>query len=345
MLVSGAVYASTRNLDRHTLGEALAAGRIPGIPPAGPGRPWLIDEQAADLVLASLTCPYVMPDGTPCGLSAIAESGGCEAHGHTLAGPGAKGVPRPPEVRAKISATKMGHEVTAETREKIRAGNTRYPTEERFCLACEDLKGKDTSLGKIVGWVIRKGGGKFCSECMTDGTVQRWIWEHIRGGKVGPSLFACAICGRPVERWPSQVNNAEASGWRFICEVCTPHYRKYRLAGQQAVRDADPEGEWLADEWQTALEKVWEIADEFEQITLKRWPKAKGRRPPLLTDFVIATFFRRGFSDKAILALLNAALGGDGKRRIPGLNAGEQLTRVKYVTTRRQRTQLRRPKG
>ena len=262
--------------------------------------------------------------------------------------------------RRTISAAKQGHVTSLEARAKMAAAKRKFEPEPRFCQwpdcgrqimpkrAGVDIENqnvlarlRELGLDRFPGHAIRKGEGRFCC----DSHHLLWAWTHDRErfpqDGPGPSEFKCSICGRAVERWPSQIANAKQNAWRFICEVCVDDYRRFRQAAQMVLVDLD-RTQVFSSAALNACEAIWEIGEEFEAATLSRWPKSKGRRPPLASDLVIATLYRKGFKDETIRVLLNKVLAADPQRRIPGLKPGQQLTRVQYVTTRRQRTSIRR---
>lgn len=334
---------------------------------------WIDSERRVDVdrleaELAGLICRY---DG--CERVALGVSGGCAAHGHVLVGAGAAGVPRSVETKAKISATMQDHAVAPKTRAKIATAHRKQPGQRRYCeregcgqQIIPDRNGLDDVPGEVLaelgldlvpGSVIADGGGHFCSiSCHL-----LWAWAHDRDrfpqDGPGPATFSCDLCGRNVERWPSQVKNREAGRYRFICTVCIPIYRRYRYIATTTSADAKPRNPFSRASL-AAFDQLWELGEKFEDEILADWPRT-GRRPPLRVDLVILALHRpaspaprgrsgqaegrrpprSGFTDATIRELLNHAL--QNGKKIPGVKEGRVLP-VQYVELRRHRANIRR---
>jgi hypothetical protein len=285
-----------------------------------------------------------------CTNKAIGPSGGCSKHGHELAGPRARGVKRP-DLGQKISAAKMGHRHPPEARAKMSRSKRRSEPKRRYCLWCggkitrkrglEDVAPsvlQRLELDLVPGWEIAGGGGKFCR--ISHHLL--WDWRHDRERfhpGSGPSTFECSICLGPVERWPSQVKNAASRGNRFVCSGCIGHYRRAYAAAARVLDGTKP-GTSISRRTRQAVEQVWAIGQDFESQIRQNAPGKTGRRRPIGVDFVIASFFRRGFSDAQIGQLLEKALA-EGKT-IPGLQGQTLAKGAQHVTQRRQRANIRR---
>src|SRR5437879_2851593 len=90
-LISATEAARRVGVGHKKLIAAIEAGRIRTV---RRGRRYWVNPRELDEDLAALpTCDYV-----DCREKAWGASGGCEAHGHTLAGPMRAGIKRPPEV-------------------------------------------------------------------------------------------------------------------------------------------------------------------------------------------------------------------------------------------------------
>jgi hypothetical protein len=210
------------HIDRKALGEALRAGRVPGNK-IGRVNSFVLEELEPACAVRICPCPE-------CERVALGESGGCERHGHVYLGAGAEGVARPDYVRAKIAKTKTGTKRTLDERAAMSRSRRRYAPERRSCEWCGDLlvqkrlrdeqipleRLASIGLDLVPGSVIAKGGGRFCSRSH----ALMWAWTNDRGrfpqDGPGPDEFPCALCRRPLDRWPSQVANANAGGYRFI---------------------------------------------------------------------------------------------------------------------------------
>lgn len=282
-------------VDRHTLVGAFKARRIRG---AVDERGYYhFDTEELDEDFAALpTCKYVAPDATPCDRKAFGESGGCEKHGHVFAGARAAGVKRP-DIGPKISAAKTG-KLRPDLVEPMRARMTKYPAEQRQCLSC----GK--SLGTILGWVIRRGGGKFCLDCVLSGDAGRWLWEHQLGGRRG-KVVTCK-CGKTTRYLsPSQFGIVYCKH----CFATHPDTRAKRSeATRRTLRRPDAKLKMRLARWGKFGNAYFDrTIEEFERLRRGGAPKKAELHGRWLAMF-------RG-SDAELEEMLKAAPGGLSRLR------------------------------
>jgi hypothetical protein len=177
-----ATEASRRfGVDRHTLVQAFAAGRVRGQRIShgrGPGGiELLFDPVELERDLNSL--PLCLYPG--CARRAVGVSGGCEHHGHVFHGRRARGVLRP-DIGPKVSAAKSGVE-RPDARARLR----------RFWAAKE-------GSAFTRGWARWHGGR----------VAQRWLgrWEGRAHGHLG---------GRPkvtaTDAQLEEIQRLAAGGW------------------------------------------------------------------------------------------------------------------------------------
>jgi hypothetical protein len=141
-------------VDRHTLVQAVDAGRVRGERIVrGRGVEYLFDPAELERDLVSVCA------SEGCGRRALGASGGCEHHGHLFLGARARGVQRP-DIGPKISAAKRGVD-RPDARDRLRA-------------AWAESGGSAFTRG----WAKWRGGR----------VAQRWLgrWSGNLGGR--PSL-------------------------------------------------------------------------------------------------------------------------------------------------------------
>src|SRR6266404_2321703 len=221
------------HVDRKVLGAARRKGR------KGRLRGKTVDELEAEL--AKRACRE-----DDCERRAPGEPGYCVLH---VRGASSRGRPRPRRVRRAISRTKRErpHIFTLEQRGKMRAAKGHGPAKLRYCkCGCgEPLLREGLELeGDVPLEVLEQYGLVDTQRDFLSCRCQIvWAWTHDRGrfphGALPPAL-SCDVCGRDIERWWSQERNRKTGGYRFVCKVCDPIYRRYYHAAARVVDDAQP---------------------------------------------------------------------------------------------------------
>jgi hypothetical protein len=248
----------------------------------------------------------------------------------------AKGVKRP-DVGLKISAAKRGHKTSPEARAKMAKAKRKYEPARPDCVRCgsqvkpkrKGLEGvpneviAELGLDLIPGSIVVAGGARFCDKCCDASKIMIWLWENERERFQrgdGPLEFTCDVCGvRPVERWPSQVEQRDAGSYRFRCSVCDPILRRYLMAARRAVDHLDPGLSWSASD----LVELDAVAARYHDEMVEHWPATRrGQRPAFGESLVVEALFERGFANPQIAKLRSCA--------------------EKTVETRRHRARIRR---
>jgi hypothetical protein len=267
-------------LDRHVLRDAADGERVRAHWIDG-RRHFDVDELEEDI--NRLRCPYVLGNGRPCGRVAIGASGGCEAHGHTMLGNRAAGVPRP-DIGPKIAAAKKGHVTPLETRAKQSRAKRRREPKRRYCRWCGkkitrtragldklglseaelDAELERLGLDLVPGSALENGEGKYCS--VTHHLVWAWVNDPERfpqTSEKGKELWRAemqALWRKGHTRstaafrawWREQLTTPAARRkwlplWTLLEETEQARHRKGESAAREAAEYALKALEWKPD--------------------------------------------------------------------------------------------------